>query len=279
MDKYKYENMELIELECDNCGEKIQRKNFKRYDHTFCSKKCVLEFKHKEHWEFRKCEICGEEFECKKSSPQRFCSIQCQGKWQSEYLVGENANGYNHDVSIEDRTLTCEWCGEKFQVVPSEIENTRFCSNQCRHEWYSKVLSQTDEWKEESRKRAVYILENGFVSSTMTEPQIIINELLNSLNIKYQNEKGFTYYTVDNYLLEHNLIIEVMGTYWHCDYRFYPNINYEMQVKRIKIDKAKHTYIKGNYNIEILYLWEYDIKNNINLCKELILNYIFNMYS
>ncbi|MDO4975540.1 MAG: hypothetical protein Q4E61_04425, partial [Alphaproteobacteria bacterium] len=30
----------------------------------------------------------------------------------------------------------------------------------------------------------------------------------------------------------------------------------------------------NNYNISILYLWEYDINNNINLCKSLIKRYI-----
>jgi hypothetical protein len=48
---------------------------------------------------------------------------------------------------------------------------------------------------------------------------------------KYLNEKQFQYFAVDNYLEEYNLIIEVMGTYWHCDNRFYPTVNYEMQKK------------------------------------------------
>ena len=39
-------------------------------------------------------------------------------------------------------------------------------------------------------------------------------------------------------------------------------------------DKAKHTYIKNYYDVEVLYLWENDIVNNEELCEKLILEYI-----
>lgn len=48
----------------------------------------------------------------------------------------------------------------------------------------------------------------------------------------------------------------------------------EIHKKRIPRDKAKHTYIKKYYEIEILYLWENDIYNNIDVCVELIKKYI-----
>ena len=41
-------------------------------------------------------------------------------------------------------------------------------------------------------------------------------------------------------------------------------------------DKRKHSYIKNNYNIEVLYLWETDVNENIELCKKLIELYIRN---
>lgn len=47
-----------------------------------------------------------------------------------------------------------------------------------------------------------------------------------------------------------------------------------MQKKDIDRDKSKHTYIKKYQGIEILYLWESDIKNNPLLCEELIKKYI-----
>jgi hypothetical protein len=265
---------------CANCGKEIHKSksSIRKYKNSYCSLDCELEYKHKQKWEFRNCIICGKEFKCLKTSKVQMCSIECQGKWQSIFLSGENANGYNHNVSKEERTKICEWCGKEFEVSPYkiELESVRFCSKRCRQEWHSKIWCQQEEQKEAMRERAIYILENGLISKTLSKPQLIINNVLNDLKINYINEKGFKYYAVDNYLNDYNLIIEIMGTYWHCDYRFYPLINYSHQINRIKADKAKHTYFLNKYNIQVLYLWEYDIYNNIDLCSKLIKEYVAN---
>lgn len=138
------------------------------------------------------------------------------------------------------------------------------------------MFSKDEEWKEKSRKRAVQILENRQLD-TNTKPQQIVNLVLDNLKISYINEKGFDFYAVDNYLDELNLIVEVMGDFWHCNPKKYssPNI-YDVHKKRIPRDKAKHSYFKNNYDIEILYLWEDDIYNNIEVCEKLIMLYIDN---
>jgi hypothetical protein len=110
----------------------------------------------------------------------------------------------------------------------------------------------------------------------LTKPQRIVNEILDNKNIKYKNEGDFKYYAVDNYLIDDCLVIEVMGDYWHgnpCKYSY--NYN-DIQRKRVIKDKAKHTYIKQYYDIEILYLWEDDLYNRSYLCKRLIMEYIKN---
>ena len=111
------------------------------------------------------------------------------------------------------------------------------------------------------------------ITITQTKPQLIINELLNNDNIKFTNEESFIYYSVDNYLSDYNLIIEVMGDYWHSNPIKFNLLN-EMQKKNIIRDKSKHSFLYSKYNIEILYLWEEDILNNPLLCKNLINLYI-----
>lgn len=265
---------------CDYCGTEIERtkSQYEKSKNHFCSNKCADKFRTEQHTIEKTCIICGKIFKIRKSLEyQMCCSIQCQGKWQSKNLIGENANNFNSEIPLKDRKFNCDWCNEETLVRLYNINNkNHFCSHKCLREWLTKHFVNTEENIERQRKLAVKILEDGLVEKVNTEPQILINKLLNKLDIEYKNEKGFTYYTVDNYLIDYNLILEVMGTYWHCDRRYYPTITYERQVNRIKIDKAKHTYIKNNFNIEILYLWEYDIINNIKLCEELIKLYIKN---
>lgn len=222
-------------------------------------------------FEDRMCPICKNTFHVSKKSTQRFCSIQCQGKWQST-IIGE-LNPRSNKVKCK-----CDYCNKEIMIIPSNYERFEhhFCNELCRKSWYSQTFSQDDEWKEISRERAVSILSNKKID-TNTKPQVIINTLLNDMDIKYRNEESFIYYSIDNYLYEYNLIIEVMGDFWHCNPLKYTYKNMrEIQKKRIPKDKAKRTYIRNNYHIEILYLWEKDICDNIELCRKLILEYVNN---
>ena len=258
---------------CENCNKEIYQTNtqYNRAKHHFCSNKCQKEFQHNLAYENRKCEICGNEFETSKKSTKRFCSNKCQNIWQSKQ-IGELNPRYNRI------NYKCDYCNNEIKIMPCEnnLFKYHFCSDECRKQWYSKTFSQNEEWKEESRKRAVKILETNF-NNTNTKPQIIINEILDSMNVEYVNEKGFVYYAVDNYLNQQNLIIEVMGDFWHASPIKYDYDNLrDIQKKRIPKDKAKHTFIKNKYGIEILYLWESDILNNKVLCEKLIKLYINN---
>ena len=111
--------------------------------------------------------------------------------------------------------------------------------------------------------------------TTLTKPQIIINNLLELNDIQYKNEEPFVYYSVDNYLNEHNLIIEVMGDYWHSNPIKFAQLN-DLQIKNIIRDKSKHTFIQKYYGINILYLWEEDILKRLDMCLALINLYIEN---
>lgn len=261
---------------CDNCGKEIQRKKshyerqMKLGQHQFCSIECEKQFQHKETYELRKCEICGKEFECAKISPQRFCSVQCQGKWQSLQVGDLNPRS----TKIHQK---CDWCGKDYLMKRHKLKdcNNHFCSTECMHNWFNNVYSQTEEYKEKSSIRAAKIISDGLVPLVYTKPQLAVNKMLDEFHIKYQNDYNVVYYAVDNYLEDYNLMIEVMGDYWHSN----PNIfDYEKlnstQLNRISRDKAKHTFIFNQYNIEVLYLWENDINNTPELCKNLIKYYI-----
>lgn len=256
---------------CENCNKEVYqtKTQYERAKHHFCSNKCQKEYQHKQLFEDRKCEMCDNTFHVSKKSNQRFCSVECQRNWQTT-RIGEKNSQTNR---IECR---CTNCNKILKIKPSKYKKQEhhFCNRDCQHEWFNNVLYQSEEWKEKSRIRAANILKNNKMTLN-SKPQIIINELLDKMNVSYQNEESFKYYAVDNYLYDYDLIIEVMGDFWHSNPKKYDiNRLNDIQKKRINKDKTKHTYIINNYNIEILYLWEDDIYNNIELCESLILEYI-----
>ena len=258
-------------VECEWCGTPVYKTPYqlKKHKHHYCSNKCQAEKKHFDTYEDRPCEICGTLMHVSKKSSQKFCSCECQRMWQTQQ-VGEL------NVRFTQEKIACDYCGQDFFIKKYKVNNNQnhFCSKECRQAWYRNVWSQSDEWKEQSRIRAAQIIKNN-VSTTLTTPQIIINELLDRHNIVYTNEETFVYYSVDNYLVEHNLIIEVMGDYWHGNPLKFNKLS-SLQIKNIIRDKAKHTFIEKYYGINILYLWEKDILNNPDLCILLIKEYINN---
>ena len=198
---------------------------------------------------------------------------------QSIYLHIYNSIIRMYNIfTLKDNYYKCDYCGKEIFIIQSNYNrfSHHFCNEECRKNWYSEIFSQNEDWKEESRIRATKLLSTNH-STVNTKPQIIVNDLLNEMNIKYRYEENFTYYSIDNYLYEYNLIIEVMGDFWHCNPLKYTKENMrDIQKRRIPKDKAKHTYILNHHNIEILYLWENDIYNNINLCRKIIEEYINN---
>lgn len=257
-------------VKCESCGKLIYRTQyqFNKHKHHYCSNKCQSELKHKNTYENRACEICGKVMHVSKKSTQRFCSDECQHIWQTQQIGLLNKR-------CTSQYVKCNYCGEEFLLKQYKINDghPHFCSKECRKKWYSEIWSQSDKWKEESKIRAVNMMKT--LDITQTKPQLIINEMLKDNNIKFVNEKPFIYYSVDNYLPDYNLIIEVMGDYWHSNPIKYASIS-EMQKKNIIRDKSKHSFLLSKYNIEILYLWEKDILNNPLLCECIISAYLNN---
>ena len=259
--KVDYEaKQKRYKLQCDNCNKIFYRNtNKKEGRHCFCCNACVGEYNSKQNSLIKTCEICGKEFKTRKSVNKRFCSINCQIEWQRRFpRVGENHPSYKHEITVEERTLVCQCCGKKYQTSPHLINTSKYCSKKCKHSGMIQEARTQKSWEDR----------------TNTIPQRIVNEILNKNNIEFQNEYDCgLYFTVDNYCTKSGLMIEVMGTYWHADIRVYSKL-YEVQIKDIIQDKRKKSYILNKYGVNILYLWEKDLKEQPEMCEELIKKYI-----
>ena len=250
-----------------------------------------MNIKGKKLYVLYKCDYCGKdfkEFPCKvNEGHNNFCSSECYHLYQKENaLVGEESPTYNRVKT------TCTNCGKEISKIRSHYDfknkygdNHNFCSKECYWEYRKKYYvgdkspclnrELTEEMINEMRKRS---LENSRKSDRFeTKPQLLLNSYLDEIGIKFEREKIFDYYAVDNYLCDFNLIIEVMGDYWHGNPNKYNESKYKMnqiQFKTIHTDKSKNTYLFNYYNIKPLYLWEEDILNNKEVCIKLIEKYI-----
>lgn len=264
-------------IKCDNCGKLFYRRQShidrqaKKEQNNFCSVECEMDFKHRECFEIRKCEICGKEFECSKTSSQRFCSIECQGAWQSTQLAELNPRYKRIEVA-------CKWCGNKYMAKRSRVVNgtTSFCSKECRQEYYRNILCKDEAQIAIHRECALNNLTNHVYSTINSAPQKITDELLDELGLKYQREYRVENFCVDNYLPDQNLMIEVMGDFWHCNPSIYDEPTYDIHIRSIDRDKRKHKCIVDNCGIETLYLWEHDLTNDKDKCKRMIQEYVNN---
>lgn len=217
-----------------------------------------------------------------------YCSLECRDKYKTNFLSGKNSPWYHRIDTL------CTNCGEKISVIPFTYnlhnecgDNNNFCSKKCYYEYRSKYYvgdkhpmfgqSVSEENKQRQRTQMIHLITEGKMPQTMTKPHCAIYNLLVDNNIQCENEYRLKYHSIDIYLKEYNLMIEIMGDYWHgipLKYK-YDDLN-KQQLKSIKQDKSKHTYVKKYCNVEILYLWERDINQNIELCWNLIQAYISN---
>lgn len=231
------------------------------------------------------CAYCGKE-EIKSLSvylhnKDYFCSHECYWNYKREFEPkGEEHQSYKR---IETK---CDNCGSDIKVIPYEIENRKhnFCSQQCYWEFRSKHYVGENhplfgvEKTPEQKRRMRIATTNRYTTGSfnrLTKPQIIVNEILKELNINFIHEHNCKYYSIDDYLTDYNLMIEVQGDYFHANPLKFKQIN-NMQFKDIVRDKKKRTYIKKYKDINILYLWEDDINKNPEMIKEIILYYINN---
>ena len=217
-----------------------------------------------------------------------YCSFECRDKYKTNYLSGENSPWYKRINTV------CTNCGKEISIIPFEYnvcnkhgENNNFCSRECYCEYRSKYYigekhpmfgrPVSEKNKQRIREQNVRLISEGRMPQTMTNPHKTIYNLLVEHQIKCENEHSLKYHSIDIYLKDCNLMIEIMGDYWHgipLKYQ-YDKLN-KQQLKSVKQDKSKHTYVKKYHNIEILYLWERDIKCRIELCWALIQSYINN---
>lgn len=237
------------------------------------------------------CEYCGKEIEefpnVYYKNANIYCSHECYYNDKTNKLPkGKDSPFYNRIIT------NCSFCGKEIEVIPynynikNELgESFNFCSQKCYHSFRSiyyigdKCPAYGREMSEDlkNKLRTASLKRMKSEDRLNSKIQLIINDILDKNKIKYEREYFIKYYSIDNYLSDYNLMIEVMGNYWHSNPMRYNKNKYLMNKKQkgwITNDKRKMSYVYNHFGIKILYLWETDIDANKEMCEKLILEYI-----
>lgn len=84
------------------------------------------------------CAVCGSSFEHYDNRPAVACSQECNGQHISE--LWESTDRMVEPPDMTGRELVsgeCDVCGEEFEGIPSVVDQRRFCSHECKGEFFS----------------------------------------------------------------------------------------------------------------------------------------------
>lgn len=130
------------------------------------------------------------------------------------------------------------------------------------------------DWKKITRRAKVFGLVRDTHGTKYKSPnEKIVEKILNELNIEYVFQKRIDYkknkfYIVDFIINGTNIILEAQGDYWHGNPITHPNPS-KTQLEKIANDKKRKSILE-DMGYKVIYLWEYDLINNYEQCKNII---------
>jgi len=253
------------EYSCKHCLETFKTANPSAF---FCSRECFNLHRESSFGGVRgKCPVCKNEYQ-KKNSLQVVCSKKCRKAWKKSNPLIE--------------TLRCVNCKKTFQrQKKTKIYKNVFCSQECSRKYRSsesreirKCLLCGKKFSQRIKIGQRYcskICALGAMGRTESKPHLKILRILKNLRIWHKSEHPYFNYSLDCFLGK-DIAIEVMGGYFHVDPRTYPepiNINQKTAIKR---DRKRNNKLKKS-GLHILYIWEDDIENHLEMCEKLILKF------
>lgn len=134
---------------------------------------------------------------------------------------------------------------------------------------------RTDVYSEETLRQIKEARLKQIFPKRNTNAEIALFNILSELNVKFSKHIPIKSICQVDVFIEPNIIIFADGDYWHCNPEFYPEPKTLAQIKNVKRDRiANDKLIKEGYLV--IRLWEFNLLNNKDKCKEIIKKLIKN---
>lgn len=104
--------------------------------------------------------------------------------------------------------------------------------------------------------------------------EALVREFLVELGVDFQSQVEFGPYTVDFFVPASKVVIQTDGDYWHANPSVYqPDQMTAHQQNRRRLDAACDSYLR-NLGLQVLRLWEKDLKFDLPKCKSEIMELV-----
>lgn len=199
------------------------------------------------------CPFCKNKIKTKREK-QVYCNLSCYSKSEelknfakeSSMIKGNSTNKYHFGFRLSEETKNKIRNNPNRHSFPKGIKNPG--------------VNKSPETIQKIKDKRLF----QKVLKKDTKPEIIIQDLLKNLNIKFSKHKpilGIEHpYQCDLFIMP-NIVIECDGDYFHK----YPD-------GRV-IDKLRTKEMEDE-GYKVIRLWEHDIKKDLNFCKNKILEAI-----
>jgi len=197
---------------------------------------------------------------CKKMSDKVYGNLELRQKRKNAVILSTTSIEYKEKQSaIMKKVAKTDKMKEFYSEAKSRVTD-----------WMKK--SNFERWeikfgKEEAEKRSYEWSQKNILPSTSknTKPELLFKDILEELNLEFEQQKSIGKYKCDFYIPEYNLVVEVDGDYWHANPSFFKETDMigpkNISAKDIwNSDNQKSQFIL-NKGYNLLRYWSTDINN------------------
>lgn len=262
---------QLVTRNCPICNTEYlaDLTRLKHGRQTTCSRDCSYHYRadlQKSSAELS-CPICGTSFirppsQLAKRGPS-FCSLKCRGKGQTIGLTRRKKPSYTEDSKERQRA------NGRIQIAKALAK--------LKADDYASL--KTPERRKTSSEMMIARIREGKINRR-SKLEILVQEKLEEYQIEYipqytiRDDRGRYVACLDFYIPNSKLALEVNGTYWHADPRFFDSERLSTSQKRTLEFYNRKLKLLSILDIRLQELWEYDIKNNLIDYEEMFRNLI-----